>query len=99
MKLSLYLYFLRTGGDQDPAKLKYSMERLGFEVIVFKNQTTGNVEGLLKSISEMDLSCINLFGMAISSHGDEDNNIYLKDTHADLNFFIEPLKESVIEKL
>ena len=51
MKLSLYLYFLRTGGDQDPAKLKYSMERLGFEVIVFKNQTTANVGDLLKKMA------------------------------------------------
>ena len=69
------------------------MSRLGFEVRTFKNPTKENVETLLKQIQKMDLSHIDVFGMAISSHGSADNIIYLKDTHTDLNFFVDPIKE------
>jgi len=84
----------RDGAINDAARLTKSMSRLGFEVRTFKNPTKENVETLLQQIQKMDLSHIDVFGMAISSHGSADNIIYLKDTHTDLNFFVDPIKKN-----
>ena len=71
------------------------MTRLGFEVTVFRNMTKTNAQALLGLLQSMNLTHIDVFGMAISSHGSDDNVIYLKDTHTDVNFFVEPIKEWV----
>ena len=71
------------------------MTRLGFEVEIFRNMTKENAQGLLDLLKRMVLTEIDVFGMAISSHGSADNIIYLTDTHADVNFFVDPIKEKV----
>jgi hypothetical protein len=71
------------------------MTRLGFEVKIFRNTTKTNAQGLLDLLQRMVLTQIDVFGMAISSHGSADNIIYLTDTHADVNFFVDPIKEWV----
>ena len=71
------------------------MLRLGFEVRIYNNADKKFTEDILQSFKNMDLSNIEVFGMAISSHGSANNIIYLKDTHTDLNFFVDPIKERI----
>lgn len=84
----------RDGAKHDAARLYKSMTRLGFEVTVFRNMTKTNAQALLGLLQSMNLTHIDVFGMAISSHGSDDNVIYLKDTHTDVNFFVEPIKSN-----
>jgi len=84
----------RDGAQHDAARLNKSMKRLGFEVRIYKNQPKANVADILEKYKGMDMSNIEVFGMAISSHGSSDNIIYLNDTHTDLNFFVDPIKSN-----
>ena len=45
----------------------------------------------------MNFNHIEVFGMAISSHGNDKNQIQLKDGFVDLSFFVDPVKEWVTE--
>ena len=83
----------RDGAEHDAARLNKSMARLGFEVRIFKNKTKDQAGLIFDRVKKMDLNNIEVFGMAISSHGSEDNLIYMRDTDVDLNFFADPVKE------
>lgn len=84
----------RKGAKQEAARLDYSMKRLGFETIVFKDQSKGNVADFLgeEGLGAMNLQHIEVFGMAISSHGNSENEICLRDRLVDLCFFVDPIK-------
>jgi len=69
------------------------MTRLGFEVRIYRNQPKQNVGDLLEKLGKLDMTHIDVFGMAISSHGSSNNIIYLSDAPTDLNFFVDPIKE------
>ncbi|CAG5094630.1 Oidioi.mRNA.OKI2018_I69.XSR.g13726.t1.cds [Oikopleura dioica] len=85
----------RDGAKEDIARLTKTMVRLGFEVRIYHNPSKYVAEDILKIFKKIDLSNIEVFGMAISSHGSANNIIYLKDTHTDLNFFVDPIKSNI----
>ncbi|CBY08387.1 unnamed protein product [Oikopleura dioica] len=84
----------RDGAVHDAARLTKSMTRLGFEVRIYRNQPKQNVGDLLEKLGKLDMTHIDVFGMAISSHGSSNNIIYLSDAPTDLNFFVDPIKSN-----
>ena len=81
----------RNGTDKDRDALKEVFSMLQFDVRVFNDQTTSQIEALLKELSSANHSSYDAVAVAILSHGEE-GTIYSTDGKMDLRKISEPFR-------
>ena len=81
----------RNGTDKDRDALIDVFKMLKFDVRAFNNQTTQQIEGLLKELAVADHSYYDAVAVAILSHGEE-GVIYSTDGKMDLKSISDPFR-------
>jgi len=82
----------RNGSGRDVVLLKEAMENRGFTVRIYKDRVKREVESILAELGRFSFADFDMFGMAITSHGDEKGVIYVHDSYLLLNDFVNALK-------
>ncbi len=82
----------RNGSGRDVILLEEAMKNRGFDVLIYKDMVKREVESKLAKLGRSSFEDYDMFGMAITSHGDEKGVIYVHDSYLHLNDFVNAFK-------
>lgn len=84
----------RAGSHMAVESLRFAMTNRGFKVSIYKDLTKREIGTVITKLAKADMTEFNMFGIAITSHGDSDGVIYVKNGYIHLNDVIDPIKQN-----
>ena len=91
----LKIFQKRKGAENDAALLHQALIKRGFQVFLYSDMTSNETTRVLKMIqTDKSFGKFSMFGMAISSHGDEGDLIYNYNKYRPVSDYVNAAKNN-----